>query len=95
MLLLIVISVARIPKDGYGGKKYILAGVLPIIIGGLADAALYYLDITDSYRNTYYSQLGVLIFWRSRGFISSKISFMRMKNGYGAIIIRKWHIPMV
>lgn len=67
MLLLIVISVARIPKDGYGGKKYILAGVLPIIIGGLADAALYYLDITDSYRNTYYSQLGVLIFLAVEG----------------------------
>ena len=67
MLLLIVISVARIPKDGYGGKKYILAGVLPIIIGGFADAALYYLDITDSYRNTYYSQLGVLIFLAVEG----------------------------
>lgn len=67
MLLLIVISVARIPKDGYGGKKYILAGVLPIIIGGLADAALYYLDITDSYRNTYYSQMGVLIFLAVEG----------------------------
>lgn len=59
--LLITVSLMKSSKEECTDKKFLIALILPIIIGGIADGVIHYAFTGLSGRNTTFSQLGVLI----------------------------------